>query len=184
MNELTFNFLAILCGTLTALPAVEADFCAPDFNLGQLKYLYFTNAGEGLTDVTDPVEWGLRLDQSGAATDAIRTLHIIGDKPAPEVTNVELSLGREASTEKKHTYNIIIDETNQTNYAFLQELENNPRTFTVWLEGSKYIYGGNDGIAATILINDIIPQADTELNTFVGTITFKGNHPNRDLSPF
>lgn len=171
--------------TVVNLPVVTADFCSPNINFGQIKTLYLGNSGNPLTDWTDLAEWNTKIDNADTADAAkIKKLHVIGDKPSPERGTVEFSQGRTAYTTPEHTINFRIDETDDNNYALIQFLEANAgQTIQVWYEGGKYLYGGNTGVSATIVLDDIIPESDEELNTFNGTIVWEGNHPARILSP-
>lgn len=172
--------------TPVALPAVKADFCAPDLNFGQIDKIYLGNEGQPLTDWTDLTEWNNRLDNEDvtADNDKIRMLHVIGDKPLPERNSVDFSQGRKAYTTPTHTVNIKVDETHDDNYAFVQWLDANVgQTIKVWYQAGKYLYGGNEGISATVVLGDVIPESDEELNTFEGSVEWKGDHPARTANP-
>lgn len=168
-----------------ALPAVKADFCAPDLNFGEIDKIYLGNTGNPFTDWADLTEWNTRLDNADVAdATKIRMLHVIGDKPASEKNKVDYSQGRSVYTEPKHTINIRIDETGEENYALIQWLEENAgQTLALWYQAGKYLYGGNDGLPATLTLDDIIPESDEELNTFNGTANWEGKHPVRILNP-
>ena len=167
------------------LPAVEADFCNPDINFGQIDRIFFNNEGNPMLDWTDVMEWNTRLDNTTLAdATKIRWLHVIGDKPAPEKTTLDFSQGRQINTEKTHTVNVIVDETGPLNYALVQWLEDNAsQNVRMWYSAGKYLYGGNEGISVKLELDDIIPQSDEELNTFNGTATWKGGHPARIVNP-
>ena len=171
--------------TVVNLPVVKADFCAPNTNFGQIDKIYLGNLGQDFTDWTVITEWNTRIDNDAAAADTvIRMLHVIGDKPAAESNSVDFSQGRKIYTEKKHTVNIKIDETDDENYALVQWLEANAgQQIAVWYSAGKYLYGGNSGVAATLNLDDIIPESDEELQTFAGTISFEGPHPDRTVNP-
>lgn len=168
-----------------ALPIVTADFCAPDINFGEVDKIFLGNPGNPFTDWTDLAEWTARLDNADIVDAAtIRTLHIIGDKPAPEKNKVDFSQGRSVYTDPKHTLNISIDETGDDNYALIQFLEDNAgQTLQMWYQAGKYLYGGNEGIAAVLTLDDIIPGSTEELNTFKGVASWEGSHPDRILNP-
>lgn len=167
------------------LPEVKADFCSPNTNFGQIDKLYLGVSGNPMADWSDLAEWTARLDNTTLAdATKIRELHVIGDKPAAEKNKVDFSKGRSVYTEATHTINFAIDETGDENYDLVKFFEDNAGvSIPVWYQAGKYLYGGNSGVSATIVINDVIPQSDEELNTFVGTITFKGGHPDRILNP-
>ena len=172
--------------TSVALPAVTADFCSPDINFGEIDKIYFTNDGAPLTDWNDLAEWNTRLDNADVTpdNDKIRFLHVIGDKPAPEKPVIEFSQGRKTYPDPDHTINIRVDETGADNYALLLFLEQNAgQQLRMWYQAGKYLYGGNEGILANLNLDDIIPESDEELNTFAGTITWEGGHPERIANP-
>ncbi|MCA9497132.1 MAG: hypothetical protein KC589_09375 [Nanoarchaeota archaeon] len=158
-------FALPVCSTSCSddLPIVSFDECNPEINGGQVSKLYITNVGYPLTDVTDAVEWGTRLDNAGAGNDAIRTLHVVGSKPAPSGDEKEISLGRKLKGSKTHIVNFKIDETNDVNHEFLRKLECGG-TFKFWyetLEGK--IFGGNEGIDASFFVDMVIPEAATDI---------------------
>ena len=126
--------------TPVPLPAVKADFCAPDLNFGQIDKIYLGNEGNPFIDWTDLVEWNARLDNVDVADPTkVRFLHVIGDKPAPEKNKVDFSQGRSAYTTPKHTVNIKIDETHDDNYALIKFLEDNAgQTIPIWYQAGKY----------------------------------------------
>lgn len=172
--------------TTVDLPVVTADFCAPDINFGEVDKIYFTNDGSPLTDWADLAEWNTRLDNADvtADNDKIRSLHVIGDKPRPEKSVVEFSQGRKAYPDPDHTINIRVDETGADNYGLLLFLEANAGSqLRVWYQAGKYLYGGNTGILANLNMDDVIPESDAELNTFVGEVTWEGPHPTRIANP-
>lgn len=167
------------------LPVVKHDFCAPTINFGRIDKIYFCSDGANSALTTgDLAEWTLRLDNEGVidATN-IRSLAVIANKPLPENSEVTYSLGRKAYTENVHTVPVRVDETNDENYALVQWLEENKgTTVRVWYASDKYLYGGLTGILATLSLNDFIPEANTELNEFQGSILWEGAHPDRTLN--
>lgn len=171
------------------LPEAEANYCAPDVNFGQVGRVFFTTIGNPLTLVTDLVEFEARIANTDAVPGtpdltSIRYVNTVGGKPAPNRPELTISRDRKVYPAAEHTVNITIDETSEVNYNLLKEIEENGGQFLIWYEAGKYIYGGNAGIQATLILDDIIPDSNEELNTFVGTIKWKGNHPDRALSPF
>lgn len=172
--------------TAIQVPATTADFCAPDLNFGQVKAVYIRAVGQtDLTDWTAAGEWPALLDNTTMADlTLIRTLHVIGDKPEPDQTEIEFSQGRTTYTTPEHTVNVKVDETGDTNYALLLWLETNVgKQVKIWFAAGKYLYGGPGGISATLKLSDVIPESDEELNTFNGVIEWKGAHPPRTANP-
>jgi hypothetical protein len=90
---------------------------------------------------------------------------------------------RKVTGPKKHSINIKVDETGELNYEFLRQLECGG-VFLIWYQAGKYLYGGNEGIQATIALDDVIPEGTQELNTFTGTVEWEAkHHPERVLNP-
>ncbi len=112
-------------------------------------------------------------------------LHVVGDKPAAEKNTFKISMNREISSPKNHTINFKIDETDADNYALLQFIEENPAfQFRLWYEAGKYLYGGNDGVGANIVMDDIIPESNEDLNIFQGVAKWKSViSPERITNP-
>lgn len=176
--------MAEVCAPVN-LPKVKADFCAPDLNFGRIDKIYLGYDGHPFVDWEDLEEWTTRIDNTTLADlTLIRELHVIGDKPAAEKTKVDFSLGRATYTTPNHTVNIRVDETHEDNYLFLQWVEaHQGQTLRVWWAAGKYLYGGLTGVPATLVLNDVIPENDQELNTFQGTVTWKGLTPDRITNP-
>lgn len=168
----------------STLPIVEFDECAPEVNDGQIYKIYVTNIGNPLVDVTDPVEWALRLDNSDPAPDKIRTLHVIGSKPVPASDEKEISLGRKITSKKSHTVPFKIDETNQINHDFMRSMECGGN-YLFWYETSGgLIFGGNDGIVGSFLVDMEIPEAETDFILLTGKVDWKSKFTEeRALSP-
>lgn len=167
------------------LPAVTADFCAPNLNFGQVNKIYLGYEGQPFVDWSDLDEWVLRLDNATLADETlVRSLHVVGDKPAAEKTKIEFSQGRSTYTTPKHLINVKVDETDALNYALIQWLEaNQGQVIRVWYQAGKYLYGGAAGVPATFVLNDVIPESDEELNIFQGVISWEDLHPARITNP-
>lgn len=168
----------------STLPVVEFDECAPETNDGQIYKIYMTNIGNPFTDVTDLAEWTPRLDNAGAASDAIRTLHVIGSKPIPASEEREISLGRKVNSKKTHNIDFKIDETNGINHEFVRQLECGGQ-FLIWYETSGgLLFGGNDGIKVSMNVDMEIPEGETEFITLTGKAEWKAKFTEeRALSP-
>ena len=168
------------------------NLCAPDWNEGGIPNIYFTNIGYPITATEGDsaairAEFLARISNSSVAANAIRQLTTLGDKPAPTKTEIQLSANRKIVTSKEHVINFVIDETNLTNYGFLRTLECGLK-YLCWFVNGKYMNGGDaqfvDGIEVSVTLDDIIPQSDKELNTYVGTITWSSKiSPTKMLNP-
>ena len=172
--------------TAFVLPIAKHDFCAPEINFGRIDKIYFASDGasSAFTDFSDLAEWTARLDNVDVAdVTKIRFLGVIGNKPLPENTEISYSLGRTTFTTNKHTLAVRVDETHDDNYALVKWLEaNKGQVLRVWYASAKYLYGGNEGILATLSLNDFIPEGDTELNEFQGSVLWEGDTPDRTLN--
>jgi len=126
-----------------------------------------------LTDWTDALEWQGRLSDNSANADAIRTLHVVGSKPIPASDEKEISLGRRVTGKKTHIVNYKVDETNITNHEFLRQNECGGN-YLFWYETVEgLLFGGNEGIEASMLMDMDIPEALTDLITFAGKVEWK-----------
>lgn len=171
---------------------LEFDLCNPNWNEGGIEKIYLTNIGQPLIATEgDPAgiraEILSRLSNTSTDPDAIRELTVMADKPAPTKNEIELSARRRIVVNKTHVVNIIIDETGDDNYEFLRKLECGSQFLALFV-GGKYMYGGEDSfidmIPVSITIDDIHPQSNKELNTFVGTMTWDAKfHPTRMTNP-
>lgn len=167
------------------LPAISADFCAPNTTFGQVPEIYIGYPNQPFDDVSDLAEWTLRVDNTTLADlTLIRKLHVIGSKPKAASTELEFSQGRKVYTTKKHTLPFKVDETDAVNYAFLQFVDANPgRVYALWFTGGKYLFGGDDGVYCTISLDLVIPENKEELQYFDGVASWEGVTPARIVNP-
>jgi hypothetical protein len=158
------------------LPDVSFDLCNPDVHFGQISDVFITNVGNPLVDETSPVEWSDRLALASSNPSRIIQLMGIGDKPAAESNVIEISKGRKVSGNKNHTVNFRIDEVSDLNYEMMRKFECN-KTVLMWYKTYEgKLYGGASGIQASIGFNHVIPENSAELETLVGSITWKAKH--------
>lgn len=168
-----------------ALPAVSFDDCAPAIHYGEVSKLYLANVeAADFTNVELLSEWTTRLTADGTNPDAIRELTVIGDLPEAERTEIAISGDRTIAGVKNFTMNFEIDETNVTNYNFLLTTECNLK-FKMWFETSDGIlYGGNEGIEASILMNLVIPRERTDVVKYMGQAKWRSQFsPLRSTMP-
>lgn len=166
------------------LPEVLFNECGPSVLGGQLEEIRITNIGYPFTDVTDLGEWTPRLNQSGSNPDDIRRFTILGDLPAPEETEVEVSGGRTAVLSRTITYNVIIDDITQENYDMYRHFNGCNRQVLAWvIDAEGFGYGGNDGIKGVLKLNHIIPPSRGEKQTLTGTFTTIEEAPERFIDP-
>ncbi len=164
------------------IPVVEFDVCNPEVNFGEIDAIFITNVGNPLTDETDAAEWATRMAAVGATK--ITELHVVGEKPAPEETEVVISRNIAVTGAKTHTVPFEIHQTNKTNYEFMRSFEC-PRKVLVWYRtAGGLLYGGASGIEVTIKMNEVIPKNRKDLIMFVGNMKWDAKfHPCRTTSP-
>jgi len=169
---------------LSELPAVDFSKCNPVTHGAQIQRIFLTNVGNSFSDWTDAAEWISRLNNSGSGASDVRTLHVVGSKPAPDSQKITISLGRIITGKKKHKLPIKIDETNDTNYAFLRQNECGGQ-YLMWYEtAGRMLYGGNSGIPCSLTLDDVIVEDSGQLETFDGEFTWESQFtPERIASP-
>lgn len=169
---------------LAQVPNVSFSLCAPTTNSAQIYNIYVGNVGSGFTNLSTDTWSNAGAWASKLGSGTIKRFHVIGDKPAPEGQEKTISHGRVVIGKKKHTINIVIDETNATNHNMLRTLECGGQ-FAIWYESSGgLLWGGNDGIVASVKLDEIIPVSEEDLITFGGTIKWISKFtPERITSP-
>ena len=57
--------------------------------------------------------------------------------------------------------------------------------FRIWFEtAGGYLYGGNEGIPVTLVLNDVLASGKDSIEELVGTATWRAKfHPERTPSP-
>jgi hypothetical protein len=173
------------CPTTCSGSVADVDFdnCTPVYHWGEISKVYIGSTNvPNFADVSSIVEWNSILDDS--ADDHIRELTVIGEQTEAETVEVPTSGDRIAIGFKKFSINFEIDETNDINYVFHQMLECGGK-FKIWYETSDGIlYGGNEGIEASVKTNQVIPKERTALVKIVGKATWNSLHsPVRCVSP-
>ncbi len=169
------------------MPVASADLCAPNTHYGQISMLMFTRNGDGLTAVTDDAEWATRIDNASTGLSAlpaspgladIRQLFGIGSLTAPDRPEVEISRKRKVYGEPEFTLTFAVDDTGNTNWNnFMGGLPTGGQVYSMWFGTEERIFGGNDGITATLIANPEIPESAEELQKIIVTVTWKGTIP-------
>lgn len=166
-----------------AVGDVSFNECTPELHWGEISKIYIVGSDfAGFTDVSALGEWATNLGDTG--DDKIRTLKGIGELPEPEAVEVPYSGDRVAVGYKTFNLAFEIDETNETNYAFLLQSECGGK-YLIWFETSDGIlYGGNDGIEASVRLNLMVPKERTALVKYLMKATWKSlKSPFRCNSP-
>ena len=176
-----------LCPTDCSQALGEVLFidCAPAINPSEIQRLFITKGNAApFTDWKTAAEWTTRINASGTTADAIRELIVIGDKPAPASVSKDISGGRKFVVGKDHTVNFTIDETTDENYEFMRATECGGK-YRIWYETKGgYLYGGNEGIPASIVIDAVLNRGADEIETLNGVATWRSKFsPERTKSP-
>ncbi len=167
----------------TVLPSANADLCSPNTNYGQISTLLFTRLGDGLTDWTDDAEWAGRIDNDAAlaappALAAIRQLFGIGALDAPDRPEIEISKRRRVFGDPEFTMSFEVDDTGDINWNnFMKGLPAGGQVYSVWFGTEQRLFGGDEGLTATLVANPSIPQSKDELMKIIITVTWTGTIP-------
>lgn len=170
------------CGI--ALPPTKFNICNPEGAFGQISELFITNIGYPLVDENDINEWLARMSLPANDPAKIWRILVIGDKPASESTEIEMSYGRLAYGTENHSLNIRVDEVNQENYDFARGFDCNKRV-KIWYKAyNGDAYGGPKGIDVSMKFKHVIPEGTTDLQTLVSTPKWKAKiAPCRFIHP-
>lgn len=181
MPNVQCNDTDVLCPldcTDQQIPSVNFDDCSPELNESEIEWIAVAKSDAvDFEDIEDAEEWTTRITQVAAGTapspdNTIRMLRVIGDKPAPEITNRTVSGNRQVQTAKKHTLNIEVDETNKLNYEFARSTSCNA-TYKAWyVTKAGLVYGGICGIKAQMVLNLVQNRGDGEIEKYIGTVTW------------
>lgn len=168
-----------------ALPDPLFNECAPVVGYGEIAKIYLAKAdAASFSNVEDLAEWTSKLGLAVSDANAVRAFTVIGDLPEPELTEVVISGNRTIRGFKKFNLAFEIDEDNDENYQAHLTFECNNK-FKMWFETADgMMYGGNEGIEASILTNYIIPRGRTEVRKIMGKATWDSKKsPLRNISP-
>ena len=168
-----------------ALGEVLFDDCAPAINASEIKRLFIARANATpFTTWATAAEWTTRLSQDGVEPNAIRALTVIGDMPAGAPVQKDISNGRKFTLGKDRTVNFTVDEDSDENYEFFRALECGGK-YRIWFEThGGYMFGGNEGIKATVNADPILNRGTGEIVTYNGAATWRSKFaPERVKSP-
>lgn len=170
------------CGV--QLPATKFNICNPEGAFGQISELFITNIGYPLTDENDMNEWLTRMSLPDTDPSKIWRILVVGDKPASESADVEMSYGRTISGPEQHQLNIRIDEVNQENYDFARNFDCNKRVKIWYKTFGGDAYGGAKGIDVSMKFKHVIPEGTADLQTLVSNPKWKSKiQPCRFIHP-
>lgn len=176
-------------GCETEPAPVSFDNCNPELHYGPIEFLYLRKRGSSFSDWTSAAEWAANIDNAGTNPDDIRQLRVIGSMPRPASNVTKISGNRSQSGPKTFTLELIVDETNDTNYEWLRSNECNGN-YDVWIETSSasgdpgLLFGDNDGIKGYVLADYTIETDESAPHKMMLTITWQAKfHPKRIVSP-
>ena len=166
----------------TVLPTAHADLCDDQAFFGEISEVRFTRLGDDLTDWSSASEWATRTDNTTAlpapGTDApIRQLFGIGSIADPNRPSTKLSKRRTKYGDAEYTLVFNVDDTGDTNWAFLQGIPAGGQIYAVWFGTEERNWGGNTGIEATVVADYNTPESNEELMKIKLTITWKATIP-------
>lgn len=177
----------------TVLPVASADLCSPNTHYGQISMLLFTRSGDGLTNWESESEWVGRIDNASTGTTAlpaspakadIRQLFGIGSLEAPDRPEIEISRRRKVFGDPEFSLTFQVDDTGDVNWNdFMLGLPTGGQVYSVWFGTEGRLFGGNNGITATMTANPVIPESKDELMTIAITLTWTGTIPEVTNNP-
>ncbi len=176
----------IVCqeGCDIALPATKFNICTPEGSFGQISELFITNIGYPLTDENSAAEWLARMALPGNDPAKIFRILVIGDKPASESNEVEMSYGRVINGTENHSLNVRVDEVNQENYDFARAFDCNKRVKMWYKTYNGDAYGGPTGVDVSVKFKHVIPEGTSDLQTLVANPKWKAKiQPCRFIHP-
>ena len=167
------------------LAEVEFDDCAPEINLSEIKRVFISKgSAAAFNNWAQAQEWTERISQNGTEPNAIRELTVIGDMPAGSGVSKDISNGRKYVVGKDHTLNFTVDDVSDENYEFMRATECGGK-YRLWYETKGgYLYGGNEGILASLVMDDVLNRGTDEIETLNGVLTWRKKFsPERTKSP-
>lgn len=177
---------SIVCpnGCDSLLPPVNFDKCSPKVSLSEIVRIFLGKPNSApFTDWKTATEWTTRLSQS-AVEDMIRPLTVIADKPAGSQRVKEISNSRKITLGVDNTVNIEIDDISDENYEFMRVTQCGGK-YKMWYEtAGGHLYGGNEGIDATVFLDNVLARGKDEIEKITGTATWSSKFsPERTVSP-
>lgn len=154
------------------LPEVASSNCTPLVLESEIRRIFVAKVtATPFIDWANAGEWESRLDDTDTTSDeSIRTLWVIGDKPAPGQTVKDISNRRKVVITKSHVINFTIDDVQPEIHEFVRQMECGG-TYKVWYEThGGLLFGGNVGIVTNIIPNMLLPRGVNENMTYAGTL--------------
>jgi hypothetical protein len=162
-----------LCGV--SIPVMEFSNCSPQVRAGGITRIYMMNPDElDVFDWADPADWAARVSNTDATVTAIRELTVVGDMPLSEATERTISDNRTSVINRDRTLNFYIDDISFLNYEWSRQMDCGV-SGKFWFVGDDgtLLYGGQEGIDASITIDLEIPEDITDIQRLRGTLRWK-----------
>ena len=169
----------------TALPEVKFSKCSPNIVLSEIVRIFVgKQTTQPFNNWKDASEWTQRLSETANTENAIRPLTVIADKPAGSPVVKEISNGRKYNLRKDFTVNIEIDDVSPENYEFMRVTQCGGE-YKLWFEtAGGRIYGGNEGIDASLVLDNVLGRGKDEIEKITGTASWSDKFsPKMALSP-
>ena len=169
----------------TALPEVKFSKCSPNIVLSEIVRIFVgKQTTQPFNNWKDASEWTQRLSETANTANAIRPLTVIADKPAGSPVVKEISNGRKYNLRKDFTINIEIDDVSPENYEFMRVTQCGGE-YKLWFEtAGGRIYGGNEGIDASLVLDNVLGRGKDEIEKITGTASWSDKFsPEMALSP-
>ena len=169
----------------TALPEVKFSKCSPNIVLSEIVRIFVgKQTTQPFNNWKDASEWTQRLSETANTANAIRPLTVIADKPAGSPVVKEISNGRKYNLRKEFTINIEIDDVSEENYEFMRVTQCGGE-YKLWFEtAGGRIYGGNEGIDASLVLDNVLGRGKDEIEKITGTASWSDKFsPEMALSP-
>lgn len=169
----------------TALPEVKFSKCSPNIVLSEIVRIFVgKQSTQPFNNWKDASEWTQRLSETANTANAIRPLTVIADKPAGSPVVKEISNGRKYNLRKDFTVNIEIDDVSPENYEFMRVTQCGGE-YKLWFEtAGGRIYGGNEGIDASLVLDNVLGRGKDEIEKITGTASWSDKFsPEMALSP-
>lgn len=169
----------------TALPEVKFSKCSPNIVLSEIVRIFVgKQTTQPFNNWKDASEWTQRLSETANTANAIRPLTVIADKPAGSPVVKEISNGRKYNLRKDFTVNIEIDDVSPENYEFMRVTQCGGE-YKLWFEtAGGRIYGGNEGIDASLVLDNVLGRGKDEIEKITGTASWSDKFsPKMAISP-
>ena len=166
------------------LPDFNFNFCSPVNAFGEITHIFLAAYdADCFTDEASLTEWLGRLDNTGGGIDAIRYMHVKGNKPVGAGDTIETSLGRKVKSPMTFTINVEVDDVSDLNHEFMRATQCGT-TFKMWYAAGGYLWGGICGVNAILNLDYQIDAGMKTIHKITGTAVWEDSYaPERVVNP-